>query len=281
MLPVYRRLRAAARYGPERTGVGAIPVFHANGAGRREDGPCQRVLGAPLDRGSKRQQFMLGVLPACDGAYHRRLATGERAGLVKGHRGDAARRFQPGAALDEQTVPGGADHAGDHGGRRGEHQRARARHHQHRHCRQPIPGARDEIGQQQHGRRQRQHGRGEELRVVVGSPDDRRPLFLGSGHELPDAANRGRRADAGSADLQGALVRQAAGQYFITGTARLGHRLAGQGRLVHRRLTGHDHPINREALAGADDDDVALAEGRQGDLFLGVLIALAPRRCRQ
>ena len=77
---------------------------------------------------SKRQQFMLGVLPACDGAYHRRLTTGERAGLVKGHRGDAARRFQPGAALDEQTVPGGADHAGDHSGRRGEHQRARARH---------------------------------------------------------------------------------------------------------------------------------------------------------
>ena len=74
---------------------------------------------------------------------------------------------------------------------------------------------------------------------------------------------------------------EAAGQHFLAGAARLGHWLAGQGRLVHRRLAGHDHPINRDTLAGADNDDVALAEGRQGHLFLGILTALASRRCRQ
>ena len=72
-----------------------------------------------------------------------------------------------------------------------------------------------------------------------------------------------RRADASGAYLQGPLVGEAAGQHFIAGAARLRHRLSGQGGLVHRRLTGHDHPVNRDALAGADNDDVALAESRQ------------------
>ena len=141
----------------------------------------------------------------------RRLAVGERAGLVERHRAHAGQPLEVRAALDEHAAPGGGGERGDDRHRRGDHQRARARDHQ-QHQRAVGPQRRpaapsDGDRHDEHRGRHRDHRR----RVPAGEAIDellrRRALRLRRLDQVHDAGERRVAHGAGDADVERAAGR--------------------------------------------------------------------------
>src|SRR5690606_37789409 len=79
--------------------------------------------------------------------------------------------------------------------------------------------------------------------------------------------SRERRVGAGASrlDLERAAAVDAAREDLFTRRALHGDRLTRYRRLIDVTRAGNDAPIDRNALTGPDDDDVAWEDGGRGD----------------
>ena len=179
-------------------------------------------------------------------------------------------------------MPAGAQPDSDHQRRRRRKpQRARAGDHEH--CRRSHqrggPLARDKAvrDEGQHG--DRQHRRNEPRGHAVGKPLHRRLRSLRRGYLPDDRREQRRRADGRCRAAQRARFVDRTGEHRIARPFRDGVTLAGQHRLVQRRFPGEHASVHRDAVAGANDEDIAHAHRRQRD-FARFAVALAQHRRR-
>jgi hypothetical protein len=190
----------------------------------------------------------------------RRLALGERAGLVEGDHRDACATSSASASLMRMPWRAATPGAGHDGRRRGQPQRAGAGDDQHRHRvdERLFPVTREaEAPAQQGEQRDDQHHRHEHRADAVDDALDRRlPAWA-------DSTMRMMRASVVSAPM--AVVRTTSSAFGVDGAAgdlvahALGHRqaLAGDQRFVDLAAAFDDVTVDRDAVAGAHDDEVA------------------------
>src|SRR6266542_1794355 len=252
---------ASSRAVPTRTSRPAmvartpLPVTESNPvAGAGDDRRGERVLAVDLRRGGQRQQLVLGETGGRADIGERRLAGGDRAGLVQHDGVEPMGGFEGFGRADEDArlrALSGTDHNGQ---RSGQAQGARAGDDEH-----------GDRGDQREGQRGRWAGdepdregddrdrddRGDEVRGDrVGQPLDRRPRRLRPLHEPDDLSEHGVRADLDRAYPQRSGAVDGRADHRVPGPLGDRDRLPGDHRLVHRRGAGHHDRVDRDLLAG-------------------------------
>ena len=157
---------------------------------------ARRARGRPRGRSSSASDQS----PSGDDRRDLGLALGQRAGLVDDQRVDLLQPLQRLGVLDQHAQPGAAADADHDRHRRGQAQRAGAGDDQHRHGGDQAVGEATGSGPQQppgdeRERGDRDHGRHEPARDLVGQPLDRRPPALRLGDHLDDPRQQRLRAD--------------------------------------------------------------------------------------
>mmetsp|Transcript_17343 Transcript_17343/g.42841 ORF Transcript_17343/g.42841 Transcript_17343/m.42841 type:complete len:648 (-) Transcript_17343:1649-3592(-) len=238
-------------------------------AGSRQNRRRHRVTGTRFERARPPQQRSGAQCWPRLGAshsgrrqlrlYQREPSLGQRARLVYAYRLEPAQALEVRAALDEHAAASGAGKPTHRHHRRGQHQCARARHHQ-QHARlvdviqAPVP--------------QRERNGGEQYR----GDDDHWGVVLGEGlhHALHVAARRlclfhqthqprHRRVRGGGGDtyLQlPALVHRPA-EHRGTHSLGHGHALPRERSLVHRAGAAHHDPVEGNLLSWLDQHHLA------------------------
>ena len=227
---------------------------------------ADRVIRELLRRRRKLQQRLLGQLRLR--GMHRRdgeRAARERAGLVKDDTVGPGQHLQIAGALDEDAAGGRAADAAEERQRDRDHERARAADDEE--CQRAIdplaPVGRDAHDEPHDRRQDRQcerraaHGR----RVDAGKLRDEalgvRLLERGIFHELEDARDRGLGIHLLHAQTQHTRQVHAAADDGAALRDVHGRTLAGQGAHIQRRRAREHRAVERNALAGLDDDRVA------------------------
>ena len=182
---------------------------------------------------------------------HNRSTQRQRAGFVESDHVHFPHLLDDRPRFDQDAAFGGVADGSYHCGRRSQHQRTRADHHQHGHGPQHIPG------QQIHGNGNAEGDRHEHFGVLVGDALHRGLVRLGVFHQADDLPQGGLLAQAGDADFQQTGFVQRSGEDLIAGFLLHRHRFTGNGRLVHRGAAGCHHPIHADAFAGARQHGVA------------------------
>jgi hypothetical protein len=273
-LDTQSRQRAHARRGGD---------YHLTRPGLVHDGAGNRVLGVLLHgRGDAEEFDCVGPAQRFDHP-DRDLATGQRARLVEGHRGDAGQALQRRAALDQHTPARGARECRHHRHRRRNDQGARARHHEDDEG--PVyPGRRVATGQDGHHAEQQRHHH-DSGRVPGGEAVDellhRRATRLRLLDEVDDAGQRGVVATARDADDQGAMAVDGPGEHLVAHGLLHRDGLAGDRGLVHIRAPVQHRSVERQPLAGADQHPLSGRHAVEWDHALDLAIGDAGLGRRQ
>src|SRR5258705_13796167 len=115
-----------------------------------------------------------------------------------------------------------------------------------------------------------QNGGHEDGGNFVGQLLDRGFAGLGALDELDDLGDGGFGADFGGAEDEAAVLIGGAGDDGIAGSFVNGEGLAGNHRFINFRFAGHDHAIDGNAIAGADQDVVVFLQLGDRD-FVGLI----------
>ena len=216
------------------------------------------MLRALLGRGDQPQQLLLHRTRR----HHigqRRLALGERAGLVEHDRRDARDILQCRGILDQDVVPG-ANAGADRDRRRGRQaQRIGAgdHHRRDRECQRGNRGGAAEEIPDDEGDDARAHRQNDQiLRGPVGQPLPRRLGALRLLHQVHDLRQGGVGADLGRAEAHAAAAVDRAGDHGVARPLGDRHALAGDQRLVDAGLALGDLAVNRHLVARLEHDDV-------------------------
>ena len=226
----------------------------------RHDGAGERMGGVLLERVGDGEHIGFGGAVVPEHLDDLRLAGGERSGLVERHRGDLARDVEERAALHEHAHPRGARDGRDERDRRGDDERAGARHDEQRQrtVDPVVPDAsgesRDETHDQRDADADNEGAAHDDGRVDRGEAVDealiRRLLGLRTLHHRDDARERGAVLVGRDLDIDDARGVERAGEDLVARALVLRHRLARDGRLVERGRAAEDDAVERDALAG-------------------------------
>ena len=206
---------------------------------------------------------------------------GKGAGLVEKNRGQAGGGLQRLGVADEDAVAGRDPQRHRDHRRSGKPERAGAGYHQHRHRRQNrgggIAGDQPPAGQGQ--RRRRRDEAGEPAGYAVGEALDARLGGLGMADEGDHPPQHRLRPHRGGADDEHAVESEGAAGDGVAGAARSRHGLAADHRLIHRRPSGFDRTVHRDALAGAYPHQIAATNALQRHALLAAVGTEARRQC--
>ena len=194
-----------------------------------------------------------------------RFAPRQRTGLVDRQYADLLGAFECLAVLDQDA--GGGTSSGRHHdrGRCGQAERAGAGDHQHgdgidqRRAENPTEGPpgdeRAQGNDADDGHEDRRDAIGESLHRCF------RALCLGD--QTDDASEQGVLADTGRSAAQHSLAVGRGGKDAVARVLGQRHALAGQHGFIHGRRSIEHLAIDRQAFAGADDEDVARYQQRR------------------
>ena len=203
--------------------------------------------------GGRGEQQKFGGLRVADRreAADGELAGRERAGLVEDERVDLRGEFDVRDVLDQNSQTCGGGERGDHRRRRGENERARAGHDEHRDDAVQIVRERpDQRADDQHERRVKAH-------VLIHDFLDRQFGFFRRDDEFAHAAERCVRAGAADFDFQNAGQILRAGKNFVARIFFSGQRFAGDCGLIERAFAFYNCSIRRHVVAGANPNYIA------------------------
>ena len=256
-LPVERGLESVARQGLKVRDLGGGQPVRLRAAQHRLG---QRVLAPALERAGQAQQLALRHARGGAEVRHGRVAGGDGAGLVERDDLDAAGLLEGGGRLEEDAVfraHAAADHDRHRGG---EAERARAADDEHGDAaRERVAhGAAEQQPDDERHERDAHDRRHEHAGHLVGDLRDRRLRGRRVADHLNDLREGRVLADARGAALEKARLVHRRGR---DGRARrlVGRdALARERRLVDRARAGEHHAVDRDALARADDEDIAL-----------------------
>ena len=201
---------------------------------------------------------------------HGERAVGQRAGLVEYDGFGGAEGLQVVRPLHQNAEARGAADAAEERQRHGDDQRAGARHHEEgesaQHPVRPLAAEQQRRHDGEHGGHAHNDGG-----VHAGEPRDE---VLGAGlllggvfHQLQDAAHGGVLEGLGGAHDEFARQVHAAGDDLVARARCAGHRLAGKRRGVDLAFAGQHRAVERDALAGHDDELVVGGELEGIDLL--------------
>ena len=204
-----------------------------------------------LQTGGQAQHF--GLLMAAEGHDLRDLrpGVGQRAGLVEHDRIGLRHGLQKTSALDGNVIAAALAHGREH--RNGHGQLQSAREIDHQHGQHLCHIARDEIRQRRAAQRIRDQTVGKARGLVLGGGFELFG-FLDHAYDAVIAAAAERLFHAHDAL---ALFHDRPGVDIAAVPLRRGHGLAGDGRLIDRRLAGNDPAVERNEIAGTHDHPVA------------------------
>ena len=221
----------------------------------------QRVLGRFFDGGGQSQHLALIPIGQQHHIGERRLADGDRAGLVEDHGVELGRALQRVAGADQDAVLRAQADAGRQAHRRRHAQRARAGDDQRRHRHDQRIGQRGAgakvVPDDEAHDRQDHHRRGEVGRDLVHDALDRHLAALRVLHQPDDLASAVSLPTLVARNLNDPGLVDRCADHLVADLLRDGQRLAGDHALVHRRLAFDDHAVHRDLLARPDDHDVA------------------------
>ena len=203
------------------------------------------MFAAKLGRGDEREQLVARKPGALKRQHlgHARLTFGDGARLVEHAALHARQPLQRIAFLHQKAVLGGVADGCDDGGRRGQHERAGAEHHEHRDCAQDFPG--DKVHACSRGQRAHDDPGG----PAVGQAHDFRLARVGALHQARHAADGAVFAHARGDDVDGAELVDRAGGHLVAGLDVARHRLAGHCALVDAGRARDDPAVNGDGLA--------------------------------
>ena len=231
---------------------------HTGLLGQGRDGTGRGVVGKLLGAGGTPQQFgrsdpVEGV-EAADG----QTTGGQRAGLVEDEGRDARGGLEVTDVLDEDAQTGGSAQGGDHRGRRGQDERARAGHDQDGNDPVEVLGeAPDQSGDDQ-------HQRGVVAHVLVDDPHEGQLGLLGGQDQVADSAQGGVFTGLAHLDLEEAVHVDGARKDRFAHAFVHRERFAGDVGLIDGTLSGDDLAVGGDVVAGADADDVSDLEFADG-----------------
>jgi len=231
----------------------------------RGDGLPDRVRRTLLQRGGEPEQAVVEV-----SRYHAHLASGEGPRLVEDDGVGAAEALEDGVVEDHDGAFERVPDPGSDRERGREPERARTRDDEHREpdehrLRHPV--AEREV-RARGEERDREHDRDEYRRQPVGELLDAVVPALEVPDELRDAVEAGGRVRT-DFDRQRAVRDHGAADDGVAGRLPDRHRLAGDDRLVDGGVARDRLTIDRDPLAGADEQAVAGGEVVDSD-FLGL-----------
>ena len=234
-------------------------------AGLGHQRPAEQVFRGHLRARRELEQAVLGNARGGQDRGQSRTPAGQSTRLVE-HAGiDPRQGLDHVAALDQGALARQPRDRRSHGRRRRQHQGARTGDDQGRHRAHHLAGEEvDGGGGDEHGRqevpcqpvRRAHNARAPALRVL---------------DQVGDAGDRGVAAGAFGADVEDAVLVQAAAPHRIADAEFGGQRFAGHAALVDRGLAALDRAVHRQALAGEHPHQVADFHLVQGDeLFAAV-----------
>ena len=235
-------------------------------SGRAAQALADWVIGKLLRRRRKLQQRLIGQLRLR--GMHRRdgeRAARERAGLVKDDTVGLGQHLQIARTLDEDTAGGRAADAAEERQRDRDHECARAADDEERQrAVDPVSPLCRDAHNEPHDRRQdrqRERRTANGRRVDAGKLRDEalsvRLFERGIFHQLEDARDRGLGIHLLHAQAQHTRQVHAAADDGAALRDVHGGALAGQGAHIQRRRTREHRTVERDTLAGLDDDRIA------------------------
>ena len=187
-------------------------------------------------------------------------ALGERAGLVEGDHVDGGGFLEIDAALEKNAAAGGVRDGGEDRGGRADDERARRGDHHDGHG--AVKGGGESVAE--HPDRDDDERGGEkddaervEFFRALEEALRRRLLRLGFLNQRDQLGKRGLSSDLGDPHLEAAMLVERAGKKRIARLLVDGHRFAGDGGLVNAAGALDDHPVNRDAFARPDENEIA------------------------
>ena len=221
------------------------------------------MIGPAFGQGSGFQEGILGEALGREHAGHLEHALGQGAGLVEHDGLHLGQGFQIVAALDQDTAAGSAADAAEEGEGNADDQRTGAADDQEgeRTAHPDAPLAGEQAGQDGQSRRADADGGG----IIPGELGDevfRLGLFqAGVFHQLQNAGHGGLAEGLGYLHPQHLVLVYAAGNYIVAGTYPAGAALAGEGAGVDGAAALQHNAVQRDFLAGADQNYVAHSHG--------------------
>ena len=235
------------------------------------DGIGQRVRIVLLEAGSQTQHIVLAAAAERNDLRHARLRIGQRARLIEHDRIRFGNGFEEAPALDGH-VPGIAlAHGRQHGDRHGKLQGAGEVHHQNGKRLGDIPG------KQPHEGRSAERIGHEPVRQTGGAVLRRGFQLFGLLDHADDAVIAATAHGLFDRDEALALLHDRSGIGIAARLLAHGKRLARHGRLVHHGLAAGHAAVERDHVAGTDDDAVARVDVLHGDKQLLPVRAAHPR----
>ena len=238
-----------------------------------DEGPAQQVLRGQFSARRELKQASLVHVRDRRDPGQRRTPAGQRARLVEHAGVDARQRLDHVAALDQCAFARQPGDRRSHRRRRREHQGARAGDDQGRHRAHHLAGEEvDANGSEQH------RGQEEAGQLVRGADHPGAPA-LRVLDQVGDPGDGRVAAGPFGANLEHAVLVQAAAPHRVA-DAELGRqRFAGHAALVDGRLAALDHPVHRHPLAGEHPHEIADLDFAERHEFLAA-VAKHPRLFR-
>jgi len=212
-----------------------------------------RVIGAPGQRGGDGRSAGVGGRVERQVIGLHRFAVGDRAGLIQRQIVELEAALQVHATLDQNAFARRCREAADDGHRGGDHQCARAGHHQqHQRAVDPVEPhrAHEQRRNDRHGQRQREHHRGVDFRELIDEALGRsaRPLSLLDGMDDPRQGRVVRRRSHRVFQRTGLV--DGAGEDFVAHGFLHRQAFAGDRRLIDGRTAADHFTVQCDALTG-------------------------------
>ena len=240
------------------------------GQGALDDGAADRMFGPFLERCRRGKDLSRWHAIHANHVSNAQLPCRQRAGLVEGHAPYRRKLFEPGASLDQDPLARRSCERRHDRDRRRDHERARAGDHQQNQRtidpRAPCPAEHrrndsNTCGEDEHGRR-----------VQPCEPIDegltRSALRLCAFHEMNDACDRGVAAQPRHFDFERVPAVYCSSKHIVAWRLLDRERLARHRRLIDVARSGGHPAVERDFLAGPDDDDIAEADVVDGQYAL-------------
>ena len=217
------------------------------------------MFAAQFQTSGQAEQELFGHVAGANNFDDARLTGGDGTGLIQQHSVGVAGGFEAGGGLEQNAVLGtdaAAHHDGDRGGQA---QGTGAADDQHADtaCQREREGLAQQQPNQERCGGNADDGGNEDAGNFIGRLGKR---GLGSGgvaHQTDDLGQRRVLADAFGTAGQGTVLVDGGGADRRAGKLVHRHALAGQGGLVHGGNALGDRAVHRDALAGADQEQVA------------------------
>lgn len=183
-----------------------------------------------------------------------RAADRQRPGLVEHHSAGSSERLQWPAAFDQYAAPRGLRRARDESRRRGEDQRTGRRRDEHREAANRV------LRERPGGAGDQQRGGQEQQGIAIRHPHEGGLGALRRRHQSDDAGVSALPRQRRGLHLEGFAGIDRSAQHGFAGVAKDRQWLARHRRFIERGLCADDLAIDRDDLAGADQQNVADAD---------------------